>query len=68
MELALKSISVVLIGILLLEMAGLIGELLPKLFLAVLLFAYALQSYREDTKLAVPLGVLGAFELPTLAF
>ena len=47
MKLALRGISVATIVLILLEMADLIGELLPKLFLAILLFAYALQNYRE---------------------
>ena len=69
LKLALRGISVATIVLILLEMADLIGELLPKLFLAILLFAYALQNYREkDTKLAVLMGILGVFELLMLAF
>jgi hypothetical protein len=69
MKLVLGGISAATIVLILLEMAGLIGKLLPKLFFAILMFAYAIQSYREkDTKSAVLQGILGALMLLTLMF
>ncbi len=69
MKLALGGISAATIVLILLEMAGLIGELLPKLSLAILMFTYAFRSYREkDIKSAVFQGILGALILLTLAF
>ncbi len=69
MKLALMGISATTIVLILLEMAGLIGELLPTLFWTILMFTYAIRSYQEkDTKWAVFQGVLGALVLLTLAF